>query len=74
VSLYYWGVRMTLDEIDETTTVSEDEAIRELEKHFKIVQVLSDGRLWCVEEDAIICERDLNGEFSAQAILTWLGY
>lgn len=65
---------MTFDEIDEETTVSESEAIHEIEKHSVIVQVLDDGRLWAVQSDAIICERNTNGEYNAQTILNWLGY
>lgn len=65
---------MTYDEIDETTEVTQGEAIAELEKHFTNVEVLMFGELYSVEEDDIIAFPLENGMYSAQEILTWLGY
>ena len=65
---------MTYDEIDETTEVTEGEAIAELKKHSINVEVLAAGELYDVDECDIIAESDGNGMYLAHEILTWLGY
>jgi hypothetical protein len=64
---------MTYDEIDEETMVSQREAIKELEKHGKEIEVLPHGELWSVEDCDTICEMCC-GEYFAIEILNWLGY
>jgi hypothetical protein len=65
---------MTFDEIDETTEVTQGEAIAELKKHFINVEVLTCGELYDTDEDDIIAEADDNGMYLAHEILNWLGY
>jgi len=65
---------MTFDEIDEETTVSQNEAIREILEHSVECMILANGDLYCCDSNVIIDHQDENGEYNAKTILDFLGY